>query len=606
MGENVKKQPKGNLIDELSNNVKSSGIELDKENDLIEYFFEKEKVFLTKIGFTLDDPQNFLKDQIISKVQELSSFLERQLSNPNGEPNEKSIKWGNLYVALGKKDLYMALADFSSNYFSRTSLLRSFGKQGKNFTEEDKQELYTEKKYLNELRVLTESYKAAFTEIGTQINEVLKVSESVSSFTNRKHIIDYYSSMVSQIVNKDNEEYIESILSVYKKVLENIGENSQGIRKKREKCLNQIQNELKKQKDHIIFYSFTIDNDTNEISANSFLKIAITSVSKNNSNNSKQTEGLSNLKNQFKKNASEEKYIENIKEKYCKEFCQLIYKKLSEDKDTKNIENNDKYPPLTDFENFIRTIITRNIKKNNSNSIFQVKDNDNETVTNIQTLIQYNNQGVSGLLGEIRGAIMATYGFNIGDIKILGSELSTSGQRAVDIGSEDNDFGLQIKNYIFSTNNISLYETAISLNENKFLNRYLNKDFVDKLQTLLKETYVNTNNGDIIATSSGLLKQHLLFNISNFLRISQQDIQDNIYNLFFLINDLYYPASYILRLFDIEYSQNNDKKIIQDPFLINNNNLLFFKQKGDTNENILSKNIIYFKGVTIPISKLTR
>ena len=606
MRENIKKQPKGNLIDELRNNVKSSGIELDKGTDLITYFLRREQAFLEKINFTLKDPQNFSEDEIISEVQELSSFLERKLSNPNGEPNKKSIKWGNLYVALGKKDLYMALADFSSNYFSRTSLLRSFGKQGKNFTEEDKQELYTKKEYLKELTDLTKSYKAAFTEIGTQINDAFKVSESVSSFTNRKHIIDYYSSMVSQIVNKDNEEYIESILLVYKKVLENIGKNRQGIEKKREKCLNQIQNELKKQKDHVIFYSFTIDNDTNEISANSFLKIAITSVSKNNSNNSKQTEGLSNLKNQFKKNASEEEYIENIKEKYCKGFCELIYEKLSEDKDTKNIENNDKYPPLTDFENFIRTIITRNIEKNNSNSIFQVKDNDNKTVTNIQTLIQYNNQGVSGLLGEIRGAIMATYGFNIGDIKILGSELSPSGQRAVDVGSENNDFGLQIKNYIFSTNNISLYETAISLNENKFLNRYLNKDFVCNLQILLKETFLNNNNDSIIKDSSKLLKQHLLFNISNFLRISQQDIEGETYNLFFLINDLYYPASYILRLFNIKYSQNKDQGIIQDPFLINNNNLLFFKQRGDTDGNILSKNIIYFKGVTIPISKLTR
>lgn len=604
MGENVKKQPKGNLIDELRNNVKSSGIELDKENDLIEYFFEKEKVFLKKIGFTLDNPQNFLKDQIISKVQELSSFLERQLSNPNGEHNEKSIKWGNLYVALGKKDLYMALADFSSNYFSRTSLLRSFGKQGKNFTEEGKQELYTEKEYLNELIDLTESYKAAFTEIGAQINDVFKVCESFSSPTNRKHIIDYYSSMVSQIV--DNKEYRESILLVYEKVLKNIGRRKRGIIEKRKQCLEKIKGELEKQKDHVIFYSFTIDNNTNEISANSFLKIAITSVSKNN-NNLKQTGGLSNLQNQFNENISLEKSnIEKIKEEYCKKFCELIYEKLSDDKDTKNIENSDKYPPKEDFEEFIRTVITRNIEKNNSNSIFQVINNDNKTITNIQTLIRYNNQGVSGLLGEIRGAIMATYGFNIGDIKILGSELSPSGQRAVDVGSENNGFGLQIKNYIFSTNNISLYETAISLNENKFLNRYLNKDFVDKLQTLLKETYVNTNNDPIIGTSSGLLKQHLLFNISNFLRISQQDILDNTYNLFFLINDLYYPASYILRLFDIEYSQNNDKKIIQDPFLINNNNLLFFKQKGDTNENILSKNIIYFKGVTIPISKLTR
>lgn len=604
MGRNVKKQPKGNLIDELRKNVKSSGIELDKENDLIEYFFEKEKVFLKKIGFTLVDPQNFSKDEIISKVQELSSFLERKLSNPNGEPNEKSIKWGNLYVALGKKDLYMALADFSSNYFSRTSLLRSFGKQGKNFTEEDKQELYTEKEYLNELIDLTESYKAAFTKIGTQIDDVLKVSENISSSTNRKYIIDYYSSMVSQIV--DNKEYIKSISLVYEKVLENIGKGKRGIKEKRKQCLEKIKKELEKQKDHVIFYSFTIDNNTNEISANSFLKIAITSVSKNN-NNLKQTGGLSNLKNQFNENISlEESNIEKIKEGYCKKFCELIYEKLSDDKDTKNIENSDKYPPKEDFEEFIRTVITRNIKKNNSNSIFRVINNDNKTVTNIQTLIQYNNQGVSGLLGEIRGAIMATYGFNIRDIKILGSELSPSGQRAVDVGSENNGFGLQIKNYIFSTNNISLYETAISLNENKFLNRYLNKDFVRNLQILLKETFLNKNNDSIIKDSSELLKQHLLFNISNFLRISQQDIEGKTYNLFFLINDLYYPASYILRLFNIKYSQNKDQGIIQEPFLINNNNLLFFKQRGDTNENILSKNIIYFKGITIPISKLTR
>lgn len=604
MGENVKKQPKGNLIDELRNNVKSSGIELDKGEDLITYFLRREQAFLKEINFKLKDPRDFSEDEIISKVQELSSFLERKLSNPNSEPNEKSIKWGNLYVDLGKKDLYMALADFSSNYFSRTSLLRSFGKQGKNFTEKDKQELYTEKEYLNELIDLTESYKAAFTEIGVQINDVLKVCESFSSPTNRKHIIDYYSSMVSQIV--DNKEYRKSILLVYENVLKNIGRYKPGIIEKRKQCLEKIKGELEKQKDHVIFYSFTIDNNTNEISANSFLKIAITSVSKNN-NNLKQAGGLSNLKNQFNENILLEKSnIEKIKEGYCKKFCELIYEKLSDDKDTKNIENSDKYPPKEDFEEFIRRVITRNIKNNNSNSIFRVINNDNKTVTNIQTLIQYNNQGVSGLLGEIRGAIMATYGFNIGDIKILGSELSPSGQRAVDVGSENNGFGLQIKNYIFSTNNIPLYETAISLNENKFLNRYLNKDFVCNLQTLLKETFLNKKNDSIIKDSSELLKQHLLFNISNFLRISQQDIEGKTYNLFFLINDLYYPASYILRLFNIKYSQNKDQEIIQDPFLINNNNLLFFKRRGDTDGNILSKNIIYFKGVTIPISKLTR
>lgn len=175
----------------------------------------------------------------------------------------------------------------------------------------------------------------------------------------------------------------------------------------------------------------------------------------------------------------------------------------------------------------------------------------------LKTFRAYNgNQYISGLCGELRAA----NAFDIGGFKsqMTGSVYEREGfmdyNSVNDIvvrkkKSKSGYFGINVKHYISAGNDIRLYPASdyISL-KGKAFQKYFSQEEIDLMKWVI-------DNHKFIGFSSGEWIEDLGYslgfkNLSAFVRISEHSsnkdsLKNSVSNLFFLINNVLYPTSYV-------------------------------------------------------------
>lgn len=560
-----------NMAEKEANNIvniplKNPNRNSDNLSDNIQELYGKEQTFCKqRFGYELANPGDIsLINELYSKAKELTEKIEKKIEDVgNGE-------WFNLYQALGTKEVYSSLADFSFDQFFRTNLIQSLLPNDKN-TSQSLDNKITSKSSDAEKNKVIEGAMKTIKGILKDIDKIGKAKDidvENMEWNNQK---DFKQQMIKFF--KSEFPKAEDMLEEYKlchKVL--LGEDGSWENKIKQKFDNNIKKGL------IIFYGQK---------KNRLVPIVVLNIDDSNVESTENKKGFKQFKQKEFGDAN----------KFLEEFVNMIYGALPKNKE---------YPDGANFITFLKEIAP------GGESLLK-----NEALSAVERLYnQYNNQGVSGILGEIRGAIFFNKGLQ-GKTKIIGSETAPSGQRAVDVQLEvkndeqfKNGVGLQVKNYVYSNSKLQLYSTDLTLWSSKSLGRYLDDDYVGLLIKFLNNYEFSEYYEFLTNISESLMKQ-LCFNIDSFLRIRQRDAVGE--NLFFLVNSLYYPSSYVLRLLQLAI-ESEKKKTIDSFFNINDsNNLLYFKgpktirnQYLLKSKNILSDNRISFEGLTIPISSLTR
>ena len=268
-----------------------------------------------------------------------------------------------------------------------------------------------------------------------------------------------------------------------------------------------------------------------------------------------------------------------------------------------------------------------------------------------KVLMVYNTQGVSGVMGEIAGAIKLQIiidSKNNSDrnlVKITGSEQNQYGQVGYDILLKNNDkkYGFQVKNYITQNKNITVYDkTEIKLQEDASLSKYIPQNDQKIIRFLLCNydlfTYkLHITNSIMNNIKFKNLEDSLFYFIKYFLRINDaiiienlektSDIKNDIEVNFWFLNNRIAPTSYILYKKYIQickYFENtlNTTKYsyfskgsneIKDFFAVDNykeylqHNVKQIKNKQNYPEETLKTNLlsdvkINISGITIPIT----
>ena len=122
---------------------------------------------------------------------------------------------------------------------------------------------------------------------------------------------------------------------------------------------------------------------------------------------------------------------------------------------------------------------------------------------------------------------------------------SVSDLTVKDKSGEDNLYGFNIKNYISMSNNttITLYKSDNGLDIfNGFMSKYFTEEEVQLARFLVLNAEQNKLDSKNIKLSIG---STALKNLPNFLRITNADLDQSITNLFFILNNICYPTSYI-------------------------------------------------------------
>lgn len=625
-----------NLIDYKSIKNKNKDNSNDISN-LIDFFFKKERRMLKDIGFISKSRQysnskDMTQVQIEEQVEEISEYIHKRISPEGNNRN----KWGNLYEYLGRRDTYANLANLSSTVFHRQTLLYMMGqdsveekKRTKEIQKCFKKAEQTIQTYINAYRGIVDQAKNTgdnieylFSKQDTKAmkeNPDIKIRIPLAGATIRSNVITAF---VNEIKNKDfqqPEELKDALININNQIIEQFKDaDPNDLKNMEEKIAKKIQDNLNK--NEIIIYGYFIKD--NKFKNDELVKFNLSEILKKDSTTKDSTtvkSGFEEIKKSFALVDKEDKgKLTNMRSKTnIKNFYNDFVNMLISQK-----QSDDVLPSIDKIISFLRTVNSSKTRTFQKEEIERFKKKYELNISNtkvkemlkrqkeISLYIQYTNQGVSGILGEIRGAIASTYGFRIGETKIVGSDTAASGQLAQDvqIQKKNNErLGLQVKNYVFSNKNITLYDTELSLSQEKFLNRYIYKTYNDNLRKFLVSYTQEDSNKQYGVDVSNSLMQQLIVNIHNFLRISQQDFQ-GAYNIFFLVNDLYYPVSYVLRLFQLQYlKRSKDVNDMKKAFQINNKrNQLIFNSDKKHIKNILKSNKIKFKGVTIPISRFTK
>lgn len=178
------------------------------------------------------------------------------------------------------------------------------------------------------------------------------------------------------------------------------------------------------------------------------------------------------------------------------------------------------------------------------------------------------NAFLSGFLGELGNYYIIKGKQNNLDIKITGDayeaingNLKSQSTADATVGKGKNAYGFNIKNYISKGNGgtITLYESTNGLD---IFNDFIYKYFAKEEVILARRLVLGANQGDIemadIKSSVGTIA---LKNLPNFLRITNAD--GTITNLFFILNNICYPASYIYHLLisDLKKTTKKDSNI---------------------------------------------
>lgn len=605
-----------------NNNNNQSNTEINKINTLITFFSKREYSFFRRIKKEKEEEalftgvKNMGEDEIKTNAKRITEFIEGKIIVTD---NLNKNKWYNFYKLLGKKDTYNKLANIPYEKFSRDALLKAV--TGSGAAEKDRDAEI--KNHINDINKTLNKYLSVYKTIYDEALEILEeglieIADDMSKDKIRSTILSSFKNLIS-LNNNDLKKYLEDVnLLIMNQFLED-------KKKKKDKLPKNIQNQIEKdlKENRVPIFGYRMNNNNNKLSSYIFLTLDLST------NKTTDAKGFYQLETEYKditdnkKNNEEgkiKKASEDLFSKLINTFSSLIEAEKSKTDLQTEYPNEDEIKKiLIDFSSKVKIDLSGyNLEQKEIKEFLKVKNA-------LKLYIQYTNQGVSGILGEIRGAIIGRFAFGGIKTRIVGSETAASGSLAQDVfitatrydnkesekGSKKDkkeNWGLQIKNYTSSDTNIILYDMEISLNREIALQRYLPKDYIENLQNFLIK-YVpnnennNENNNQIKQEdlNKSLLKQ-LYSHIHNFLRIAQGDLE-NSFNLFFLVNDIYYPASYILRLFILQFSK---EETLQDAFLINNENKLKFINNDDiTSKNVLSKNIISFKGVKIPISRLT-
>lgn len=204
------------------------------------------------------------------------------------------------------------------------------------------------------------------------------------------------------------------------------------------------------------------------------------------------------------------------------------------------------------------------------------------------------NQYITGLMGEIIAALNAKEMFKEGQIymtggtynKIAGSTFS--GQSVNDIVAEYSDikFGINVKHYISQNNSVTLYGEGDTINlKSDYIKKYFSQDEVEIMKWSLANISFLTSRFNF---NQNFPKQlgyiYSWNNIPTFMRIEQQN--DDISNLFFQINNVIYPTSYIYKKI-IEYIRDNNNTLFK---MIGNDGLFQIKQFKSTDGIKISHN----------------
>lgn len=161
------------------------------------------------------------------------------------------------------------------------------------------------------------------------------------------------------------------------------------------------------------------------------------------------------------------------------------------------------------------------------------------------------NAFLSGFLGELGNYYIIKGKQNNLDLKISGSayeeigngNLKSQSTADLTVGTGENAYGFNIKNYISKSNSgtITLYQSDSGLD---IFNDFIYKYFTIKEVTLARYLVLNAGQSNIksedVKTAIGSVA---LKNLPKFLRIT--NAAGTITNLFFILNNICYPASYI-------------------------------------------------------------
>ena len=161
------------------------------------------------------------------------------------------------------------------------------------------------------------------------------------------------------------------------------------------------------------------------------------------------------------------------------------------------------------------------------------------------------NAFLSGFLGELGNYYIIKGKQNNLDLKISGSayeeigngNLKSQSTADLTVGTGENAYGFNIKNYISKSNSgtITLYQSDSGLD---IFNDFIYKYFTIKEVTLARYLVLNAGQSNIksedVKTAIGSVA---LKNLPKFLRIT--NAAGTITNLFFILNNICYPTSYI-------------------------------------------------------------
>lgn len=226
-------------------------------------------------------------------------------------------------------------------------------------------------------------------------------------------------------------------------------------------------------------------------------------------------------------------------------FSQLVFKALN-NYDTFNVNNVGKIKINDDIKKAMkRELIPARIRQ----FIDAAGDNLNKFFNPANS-----NAFLSGFLGELGNYYIIKGKQNNLNLTISGNAYdeigsgnlksqSTSDLTVKDKNGENNLYGFNIKNYISMSNNttITLYKSDNGLDIfNGFMSKYFTEEEVELARILVLNAAQNKLDSKNIKLSIG---STALKNLPNFLRITNAD--QSITNLFFILNNICYPTSYI-------------------------------------------------------------
>ena len=245
----------------------------------------------------------------------------------------------------------------------------------------------------------------------------------------------------------------------------------------------------------------------------------------------------------------------NLQAINLKSFGEILIKNLQDD--NKLVKNNDR------FLNFDR-LVEKAYKFLNSGKVYNFFKKSYQYKDYWKSFnVANNNAFLTGLFGELNTQFIFSNVFK-NKVQFTGSAFSvfgnSKGQSANDLrvqGSAFNDkkgtFGINVKNYIYSGNTFQLYtnENSYSI-DNKALDKYLGSD--DRL--IIQFAFENLGYFKLEQVEK-MATQISLYHIPEFIRVFDHTSGKMIKNIFFNINNIIYPLSYIYKCVLNEIESSN-------------------------------------------------